>query len=111
MDQIRLAWAVPLRNHGNEWKSQPAGQVTLACPLIASVYVSLAVKAALAAGEKALEASGGGGVYRQTGLERRLRDRHAGQFHPLSEKRQSLFTGRMALGLDAVEPAVFPAEA
>ena len=71
---------------------------------------TLAVKAALAAGEKALEVSGGAGFYRPSGLERIVRDLHAGQFHPLSEKRQTLLTGRLALGLDAVEAAVFAAE-
>jgi hypothetical protein len=32
-----------------------------------------------------------------------VRDLHAGQFHPLQEKRQVLFSGRIALGLDPVE--------
>lgn len=54
-------------------------------------------------GEKALEASGGAGFFRKVGLERLLRDLHAAQFHPLQEKRQLLFTGRLALGLDPVE--------
>jgi alkylation response protein AidB-like acyl-CoA dehydrogenase len=74
------------------------------------VRKTLAVNAALATAEKALEASGGGGFFRQSGLERILRDLHAGQFHPLSEKRQHLFTGRLALGLEPVEPAVYAQE-
>lgn len=61
---------------------------------------TLAVDAALATTEKALEATGGAGFYRRFGLERLLRDAHAGQFHPLPEKRQQLFCGRVALGLD-----------
>lgn len=52
--------------------------------------------------EKALEAVGGGGLYRSLGLERLLRDIHAAQFHPLQPKRQHRFTGRIALGLDPV---------
>lgn len=59
----------------------------------------------IAAGEKALEASGGSGFFRKVGLERLLRDLHAAQFHPLQEKRQLLFTGRVALGLEPVETA------
>jgi alkylation response protein AidB-like acyl-CoA dehydrogenase len=55
--------------------------------------------------EKALEAAGGAGFYRKTGLERFLRDAHAAQFHPLSAKRQHRFTGRLALGLDPVADA------
>jgi alkylation response protein AidB-like acyl-CoA dehydrogenase len=60
----------------------------------------------IATGEKALEAAGGSGFFRKTGLERLLRDLHAAQFHPLQEKRQQLFTGRLALGLEPVEVPV-----
>lgn len=56
----------------------------------------------IATAEKALEASGGSGFFRKLGLERLLRDAHAGQFHPLPEKRQHLFTGRLSLGLPPV---------
>jgi len=59
----------------------------------------------LAAVEKALEASGGAGFYRNIGLERLLRDAHAAPFHPLSGKRQHRFTGRVALGLDPIADA------
>jgi alkylation response protein AidB-like acyl-CoA dehydrogenase len=59
----------------------------------------------LATVEKALEAAGGAGFYRKTGLERFLRDAHAAQFHPLSGKRQHRFTGRLALGLDPIADA------
>jgi alkylation response protein AidB-like acyl-CoA dehydrogenase len=59
----------------------------------------------LAAVEKALEAAGGAGFYRKTGLERLLRDAHGAQFHPLSGKRQHRFTGRIALGLDPIADA------
>lgn len=57
---------------------------------------------ALAAVEKALEAAGGAGFHRRFGLERFLRDAHGAQFHPLPAKRQHLFTGRIALGLDPI---------
>jgi alkylation response protein AidB-like acyl-CoA dehydrogenase len=56
----------------------------------------------LATVEKALEAAGGAGFYRKTGLERFLRDAHAAQFHPLSGKKQHSFSGRVALGLDPI---------
>ena len=52
--------------------------------------------------EKALETAGGSGFFRKLGLERLLRDAHAAQFHPLPEKRQQLFTGRLAVGLPSV---------
>jgi acyl-CoA dehydrogenase len=57
--------------------------------------------------EAAIEASGGPGYYRRTGLERLLRDVRAGDFHPLPRKQQLSFTGRHALGLHPVDvPAV-----
>lgn len=64
---------------------------------------TIAVKAVIATAEKALEVTGGGGYFRAAGIERLLRDALAGQFHPLQEKRQHLFTGRVALGLEPVE--------
>ena len=67
---------------------------------------TIAAKAVLATAEKALEATGGAGFFRRFQLERLLRDAHAAQFHPLQEKRQLHFTGRLALGLDPVENAV-----
>ena len=59
----------------------------------------------LATVEKALEAAGGAGFYRKTGLERLLRDAHGAQFHPLTRKRQHRFTGRITLGLDPIADA------
>ncbi|MEZ5666914.1 MAG: HlyU family transcriptional regulator [Alphaproteobacteria bacterium] len=64
---------------------------------------------AVAAAEKALEVAGGQGFMRPLGLERLLRDVHGAQFHPLPAKRQQLFAGRIALGLDPVAGAVAPA--
>jgi alkylation response protein AidB-like acyl-CoA dehydrogenase len=66
------------------------------------VRKTLVAERVLATVEKALEAAGGAGFYRRTGLERLLRDAHAAQFHPLSGKRQHRFTGRVALGLDPI---------
>jgi alkylation response protein AidB-like acyl-CoA dehydrogenase len=66
---------------------------------------TIAADSVIATAEKALETAGGPGFYRRTGLERLLRDLHAAQFHPLPAKRQHLFTGRLALGLDPVGEA------
>ena len=63
---------------------------------------TIATNALVATSEKALEVAGGIGFYRRFGLERLLRDVHAAQFHPLPEKQQQLFTGRVALGLEPV---------
>jgi alkylation response protein AidB-like acyl-CoA dehydrogenase len=63
----------------------------------------------IATAEKAVEVVGGAGFFRRLGLERILRDAHAAQFHPLPEKRQQLFCGRLSMGLDPV-PSQAPAQ-
>ncbi|GAB4357589.1 MAG: actinorhodin polyketide dimerase ActVA [Kiloniellaceae bacterium] len=66
------------------------------------VRKTIAANAVIATAEKALETAGGSGLFRKLGLERLLRDAHGAQFHPLPEKRQQLFTGRVSLGLEPV---------
>ena len=51
---------------------------------------------------KAVEASGGGAFYRKHPIEKLWRDAQAVQFHPMPEKKQLLFTGRIAMGLPPV---------
>jgi alkylation response protein AidB-like acyl-CoA dehydrogenase len=63
---------------------------------------TILARAAIATVEKAMEVVGGSSFYRNVGLERLFRDVQGGLYHPLHEKRQYLFTGRMALGLDPV---------
>ena len=63
---------------------------------------TIAARAAITTVEKAMEVVGGASFYRSMGLERLLRDVQGGLYHPLHEKRQHLFTGRIALGLDPV---------
>jgi acyl-CoA dehydrogenase len=50
--------------------------------------------------EKAMEVAGGAAFYRDVGLERRFRDVQAARYHPLQEKAQLRYAGRIALGLD-----------
>ena len=64
---------------------------------------TIAANALIATSEKALEVAGGIGFYRGFGLERLLRDSYAAQFHPLPEKQQHLFTGRLVLGLEPID--------
>jgi alkylation response protein AidB-like acyl-CoA dehydrogenase len=61
----------------------------------------------IATTHKALEAMGGAGFFRRAGVERLLRDALASQFHPLPEKRQQMFTGRVSMGLSPVEARTF----
>jgi alkylation response protein AidB-like acyl-CoA dehydrogenase len=67
--------------------------------LIRKTIVAEAVKRTA---DKALEATGGSGYFRVSGLERILRDVQAAQFHPMQPKNQHRFTGRLAMGLDPI---------
>jgi alkylation response protein AidB-like acyl-CoA dehydrogenase len=68
----------------------------------ALVCKTVAARAAIEAVDKAMEAVGGAGYYRDFGLERLFRDIRACAYHPLAEEKQLPFTGRFALGLDPV---------
>lgn len=59
---------------------------------------TLVARGAIRAVEKAMEAAGGAGFYRKTGLERIFRDIQAARYHPLQEKAQARLAGRLALG-------------
>jgi alkylation response protein AidB-like acyl-CoA dehydrogenase len=50
----------------------------------------------------AMEVTGGGSFFRSVGLERAFRDIQGIRFHPMQERRQYQFSGRVALGLDPV---------
>jgi alkylation response protein AidB-like acyl-CoA dehydrogenase len=47
-----------------------------------------------------MEVAGGGSFYRSLGLERLFRDVQGARYHPLQEKAQLRYAGRLALGLD-----------
>jgi alkylation response protein AidB-like acyl-CoA dehydrogenase len=66
------------------------------------MFKTLATRALLATVEKAMEVAGGASFFRSLGLERLFRDIQGARFHPMQERRQALFTGRLALGLDPV---------
>jgi alkylation response protein AidB-like acyl-CoA dehydrogenase len=63
---------------------------------------TITANATIATVSKAVELFGGSAFYRRSGLERLLRDVQGAQFHPLPEKKQLDFTGRVALGLPPV---------
>ena len=63
---------------------------------------SIAASAAKATVAKAMEVVGGSAYFRRLGLERLLRDVEGAPFHPLPEKKQRDFTGRVALGLPPI---------
>jgi alkylation response protein AidB-like acyl-CoA dehydrogenase len=61
---------------------------------------AILARSAIRSVEKAMEVVGGAAFYRNVGLERRFRDVQAARFHPLQEKPQLRYAGRIALGLD-----------
>ena len=61
---------------------------------------SIAARAVKTSVELAANIIGGPGFFRSHPFERVVRDIRAIQFHPLPEKHQQLFSGRIALGLD-----------
>jgi alkylation response protein AidB-like acyl-CoA dehydrogenase len=63
---------------------------------------TIAANAARATVAKAIEVVGGSAYFRRLGLERLLRDVEGAPFHPLPQKKQLDFTGRVALGLPPV---------
>ncbi|MBL6957771.1 MAG: acyl-CoA/acyl-ACP dehydrogenase [Rhodospirillales bacterium] len=64
---------------------------------------TIIAKAVIEVTRKAVELSGGPGYLRHFKLEQLFRDAHASQFHPLSEKKQIHFSGRLAMGLDPID--------
>jgi alkylation response protein AidB-like acyl-CoA dehydrogenase len=66
----------------------------------ASICRTLAGQAAISSVERAMEVVGGASFYQRVGLERAFRDVQGARFHPLQEKVQLRYTGRLALGLD-----------
>jgi alkylation response protein AidB-like acyl-CoA dehydrogenase len=66
------------------------------------IHKTLCVRGVTAAVNKAMELAGGRGFFREFGLERLLRDVRAASYHPLPDKRQQQFSGRLALGRDPI---------
>ncbi|MFN3515136.1 MAG: acyl-CoA dehydrogenase family protein [Phenylobacterium sp.] len=66
----------------------------------AMTFRTLVGRAAIETVEQAMEAAGGAAFYRDLGLERAFRDVQGARFHPLQEKPQLRYTGRVALGWD-----------
>ncbi len=61
---------------------------------------TLVARGAIETVERAMEVAGGAAFYRDLGLERAFRDIQGARFHPLQEKPQLRYSGRLALGWD-----------
>jgi alkylation response protein AidB-like acyl-CoA dehydrogenase len=75
---------------------KPGAEATNAMACRRTIFVNAVTRAA----EKAMEVGGGTSFYRSTGLERCFRDIQGARYHPIQEKAQTRFTGRLLLGLD-----------
>ncbi len=64
---------------------------------------TIAAKAVKNVVELAAELVGGGGFFRENVMERIVRDIRALHFHPLPERIQTSFSGRIAIGLEPIE--------
>jgi alkylation response protein AidB-like acyl-CoA dehydrogenase len=64
---------------------------------------AILARSAIHSVEKAMEVAGGAAFYRDLGLECRFRDVQAARFHPLQEKAQLRYAGRIALGVEIDE--------
>lgn len=94
---VQLAWRDMLEI-ANDYDVEP----TLEHANRMLIRKTLTANAAQATVAKAVELVGGGAFFRAFGLERLLRDVQGAPFHPLPEKKQLTFTGRVALGLPPV---------
>ena len=79
--------------------AQPSEHATNRVMTGRAILASSAIRAV----DKAMDVAGGAAFYRDLGLERRFRDVQAARFHPLQQKAQLRYAGRMALGLDVNE--------
>ncbi len=103
--------AVSLRRPKGEWHQFFDVLSPLVWPLVMSVYVgvaesarhlhkTIAARSALCAVDRAMEICGGASFFRSAGIERIFRDVQGVRFHPWQERKQYVFSGRVALGLD-----------
>lgn len=96
-----------LANARMMWEQLVAGGAADREPSLASsdeIYKRRTIlgRAAVRSVYLAMEVTGGGSFFRSVGLERAFRDIQGIRFHPMLERRQYQFSGRVALGLDPV---------
>jgi alkylation response protein AidB-like acyl-CoA dehydrogenase len=83
---------------GNDYDYQPSLERSNKVYL----YKTIVARGALCAVERAMEACSGASFFRSAGLERIFRDVQGARFHPWQERKQYVFSGRIALGLEPV---------
>jgi alkylation response protein AidB-like acyl-CoA dehydrogenase len=75
-------------------------KIEIANPML--IRKTIVANACVATVNKAVETVGGGALFRSAGIERLWRDVQGAPFHPLPEKKQLVFSGRVAMGLSPV---------
>jgi alkylation response protein AidB-like acyl-CoA dehydrogenase len=75
-------------------------KIEIANPVL--IRKTILANACVATVNKAIETVGGGALFRSAGIERLWRDVQGALFHPLPEKKQLVFSGRVAMGLAPV---------
>jgi alkylation response protein AidB-like acyl-CoA dehydrogenase len=76
--------------------AKPGPQTTSATITRRTIFVNAVLRTV----DKAMEVAGGGAFYRAGHLERLFRDAQGARYHPVQEKPQVRYTGRLLLGLN-----------
>ena len=90
LDKVAEDWSATIE-HGSEFMPR----------IVAAKYN--AVEAAWRVADRALELSGGFGMFKKSELERLFRDARAGKFHPVNSALVHELLGKLALGIDPDE--------
>jgi alkylation response protein AidB-like acyl-CoA dehydrogenase len=93
----RVLWNA-LVDNANDYDFEPSLERTSRSAEAKSTLADACIRVV----SKAMEVGGGGAYFCEGGIERLLRDVRGALYHPLQAKRQQLFSGRVALGLEPV---------
>ena len=93
-------WPAVMRDLGPRFATRAAAHDAADTFVSELIGRTLVGRSAIRTVEKAMEVTGGAAFFRSLGLERMFRDVQAARYHPLQEKPQLRYTGRLALGLD-----------
>ena len=94
----QLAWNDMLRS-ANDYDFEPS----LETANRTLIQKTLLAQSCIATVQSAMDIAGGKSFYRGFPLERMLRDVMAVGYHPLTEKKQEVFSGKVALGVEPVD--------
>ncbi len=100
--QLALSAIEPqLEAVANAWSATDEHGPEFAVPIVAAKYN--AVEAAFKVTDRALDLSGGFGMFKKSELERLFRDSRAGRFHPANSMLTHELVAKMSLGINPDE--------